>query len=121
MRLRPFTPNSPIEDINADSLPYFEDPDALNEQDLFDSHIPTPIIEQPQQIVPDQYQFEELHADHGIISYERQSIEPDHTNPLPEGQAETREQLPDNTSISSSETINNGHSTIERPSVPSRQ
>ena len=53
MRPRPFTPNASIEDIHEDSSQYFEDPDALNEQDLFDSHIPTPVIEQPQQVIPD--------------------------------------------------------------------
>ena len=90
MELRPFTPNAPIDDIHEDSSQYFEDPDALNEQDLFDSHIPAKVIEQPQQVIPDQSELEELHADHGIIYYERQSIEPDRTNPLPEGQAETR-------------------------------
>ena len=36
MRLRPFTPNAPIEDIQDNTSQYFEDPDALNEQELFD-------------------------------------------------------------------------------------
>ena len=87
---------------------------------MFDSHIPTPVIEQPQPTIAVQSEFEELHAYHGIIYYERQSIEPYHTSSIPESQAETREQHPDNTSITSHETTTNEYSTNERPSVQSR-
>ena len=118
MRLRPFTPNAPIEDITDDSSQYFEDPDALNEQELLDNHIPTPVTEQPQQAIPEQSDFEELHADHGIIYYKRQSVEHDQNNSIPECQAET--QHPDNTSMNSPETINNEHQTIERLATTSR-
>ena len=86
MRLRPFTPNAPIKNITDDSSQYFEDPDALNEQEFSDNHIPTPVTEQPQQAIPEQSDFEELHADHGIIYYERQSVEPDQNNSIPESQ-----------------------------------
>ena len=90
MRLRPSTPHAPIEDITDDSSQYFEDPDALNEQDLFDNSIPTPVMEQPQQAISNQSEFEELQADQGIIYYERQSIEPDHNSSIPERKAERR-------------------------------
>ena len=49
-----------------------EDPDALEEQEKFDNHLPDPVHEQPQHAIPEQSDFEELHADHGIIYYERQ-------------------------------------------------
>ena len=120
MRLRLFTPNAPIEDITHDSSQYFEDPDALNEQELFDNHIPTPVIEQPQQAIPEQSDFEELHADHCIIYYEQQSVEPDQNNSIPESHAETQEQYPDNTSMNSPETINIEHQTNERLTTTSR-
>ena len=113
MRLRPFTPNAPIEDITDNSSQYFEDPDALNEQELFDNHIPTPVIEQLHQAIPEQSDFEEPHADHGIIYYERQSVEPDQNNSITENQAETQEQHPDNTRINSPGTMNNEHQTNE--------
>ena len=118
-RLRPFTPNAPIADITDDPSKYFEDPDALNEQDLFDNRMPTPVIEQPQQAIPDQSEFEERQADHGIIYHERQNIQPHNNSSIPENQAETREQHPDNVSISSPETIDNESATNERHSVPS--
>ena len=53
MMIRPFTPNAPITDITDDPIQYFEDPDALNEKDLFDSRKPTPITKQPHQAIPD--------------------------------------------------------------------
>ena len=65
MRLRQLSPTH--QSKTSKKTQYFEDPDALNQQDLFDSNIPAPVIEQPQQVVPDQSEFEELHADHGII------------------------------------------------------
>ena len=77
MRLRPFTTNTPITDITNDPSQYFEDPDALKEKDLFDNQIPTPVTEQPQQTIPDQSEFEERQADHGIMKYERRTIESD--------------------------------------------
>ena len=120
MRLRPFTPNAPIEDITNDSSQTSEDPDALNEQEWFDNHIPTPVTEQPQQAIPEQSDFEKLHVDHGIIYYERQSVEPDQNNSIPESQAETQEQHPDNTSMNSPETINFEHQTNERLTTTSR-
>ena len=51
--------------------------------------MPTPLTEQPQAI-PDQSEFEELQADHGIIYYERQNIETHRNSSIPESQAETR-------------------------------
>ena len=118
MRLRPFTPKGPIEDINEDPSQNIEEPDALNEQDLFDNNIPPPVIEQPQQAFPDQSEFKELRADHGIICYERHNIEPD--NSILESQAETREQHLDNTSVTSPETQTNEYPANEHPSVPSQ-
>ena len=103
MRLRPFTPNAPIEDIQDNTSQYFEDPDALNEQELFDNNLPDHVHEQPQQVIPEQSNFEELHADHGMIYYERQNIEPDQNISIPESQAETQETQPDNASMNNSE------------------
>ena len=102
MRLRPFTPNALIEEINEDSSQYLEEPEALNEQDFFDNNIPPSVIEQPQKAIPDQSEFEELRADHGITYYERHSIDPDIS--IPESQAETQEQHPDNASVTDPET-----------------
>ena len=102
MRLRPFTPNALIEEINEDSSQYLEEPEALNEQDFFDNNIPPSVIEQPQKAIPDQSEFEELRADHGITYYERHNIDPDIS--IPESQAETQEQHPDNASVTDPET-----------------
>ena len=115
MRLRPFTSNAPIADITDDPSQYFEDLDAFNEQDLFDNRIPSPVIEQPQQAIHDRSEFEELQTDLGIIYYETRSIEPDHNSSIPESQAETREQHPDNVSITSPELIYNEYAANERP------
>ena len=122
MRLRPFTPNalSEISDIADDPSQHFEDPDALDEQDLFDNRLPTPITEQPQQTIPDKSEFEELQADHGVIYYERQHIESDRHRIIPESQAETREVHPDSTSITDPEPVNDEYEPTERPSVSSR-
>ena len=106
MRLRPFTPNAPITDIADDPSQHFEDPDALDEQDLFDSRLPTPITEQPQQAIPDQSEFEELQADHVIIYYERQHLESDRHRKIPESQAETWKVHPDSASITDPEPVN---------------
>ena len=113
MRLRPFTPNAPIQDITDDPSQYFEDPDALNEQDLFDNRV----REQPQQTIPDQSEFEELQADHSIIYNEQRSIEPGRDSSIPGSQSETRKQHPhpDNVSITSPEPLNNEYTSNERP------
>ena len=120
MRLRPFTPNAPIEDIQDNTSQYFEDPDALNEQELFDNHLPDHVHEQPQQAIPEQSDFEELHADHGMIYYERQSIEPDQNISIPESQAETQVPQPDTVSTNNSETNNNEYQTNDHPPPTSR-
>ena len=120
MRLRPFTPNAPITDIADDPSQHFEDPDALVEQDMFDSRLPTPITEQPQQAIPDQSESEKLQADHGIIYYEIQHIESDRQRIIPESQVETREVHPDSISIIDPEPVNDEYTPTERPSVPSR-
>ena len=86
---------------------------------MFEDRVPTPIMEQPQQATPDQSEFEELQADHGIIYYEQRTIEPDHDSSIPENQDETRDQHPENVSITSPEPINNVYTANERTSVPS--
>ena len=42
-----FTSNEPITDIDDNPAQHFEAPDALNEQDLIDNHLPKPIFRQP--------------------------------------------------------------------------
>ena len=84
------------------------------------NNLPDHVHEQPQQVIPEQSNFEELHADHGMIYYERQNIESDQNISIPESQAETQEPQPDNASMNNSDTNNSEHQTNDRPPAPSR-
>ena len=95
MRLRPFTPNAPIPDIEDDSNRLFADPDAADDQALFNDQIPQyPHIEP----VPEIVDQEEIDSEHGIIYYEHVRKLRDQTTPqpIPEGPPETCEQTYDN-------------------------
>ena len=68
MRLRPFTPNAPIPDIEEDSNRLFADPDAADDQALFNDQIlQYPHIEP----APERLDHEEIDSEHGIIYYEQ--------------------------------------------------
>ena len=95
MRLRPFTPNAPIPDIEEDSNRLFADPDAADDQALFNDQIPQhPHIEPAPEIVD----HEEIDSEHGIIYYEHVRKLRDQTlpQPIPEGPPEICEQTYDN-------------------------
>ena len=95
MRLRPFTPNAPIPDIEEDSNRLFNDPDAADDQALFNDQIPQyPHIEPAPEIVD----HEEIDSQHGIIYYEHVRKLRDQTlpQPIPEGPPEICEQTCDN-------------------------
>ena len=42
MRLRPFVPHEPIEDIHDDTDRHYSDPDAIDDQSIFNYNRPAP-------------------------------------------------------------------------------
>ena len=40
MRLRPFVPHDPIEDIHDDTSQHYSDPDAIDDQSIFNYNLP---------------------------------------------------------------------------------
>ena len=68
MRLRPFIPNAPIQDIDEVPILFFADPEASDDQELVNDHLPRTIHfeRKPALAAP-----EELDTEHGIIYYER--------------------------------------------------
>ena len=68
MRLRPFTPNAPIPDIDEDPNLFFADPDASDDQELSNDHIPQLSHFEP---TPETVEREEFDTEHGIIYYEQ--------------------------------------------------
>ena len=67
MRLRPFIPNAPIHDIEEDPNLFFADPEAFDDQDLFNDHLPQTIHFERTTALPPPG---ELDTEHGIIYYE---------------------------------------------------
>ena len=90
MRLRPFTPNAPIPDIEEDSNRLFADPDAADDQALFNDHMPQHLYAEP---APETIDQEEIDNEHGIIYYEHVRKSNDQTllQPIPESPPETCE------------------------------
>ena len=68
MRLRLFIPNTPIQDIDEDQNLFFADPEAHDDQELFNDHLPQTIHFERTPALADP---EELDIEHGIIYYER--------------------------------------------------
>ena len=83
MRLRPFTPNARKPDIEEDSNRLFADPDAADDQALFNDHMPQHLYAEPAPETTDQ---EEIDNEHGIIYYEyvRKSDDQTLLQPIPE-------------------------------------
>ena len=81
------TSHEPITVSADDPSQSFEDPDVLNEQDIFDNQVLMPISEQPHEAIPDQSVFKEMQADHGNIYCETQSMESDHSHSIPKSQS----------------------------------
>ena len=94
MRLRPFTPNAPIPDIEGDPNLFFVDPDASDDQDLFNEHISQIIHFEPTTETVEQ---EEIDTEHGIIYYENTQRLTDQLQLqlIPENSSQTFEQPPD--------------------------
>ena len=95
MRLRPFTPNAPIPDIQEDSNRLFADPDAADDQALFNDHLTQHFHIEP---APEKVDHEEIDNEHGIIHYEHVRKSRDQTlpRPIPESLPEICEQPNDN-------------------------
>ena len=98
MRLRPFTPNAPIPDIEEDSNRLFADPDAADDQALFNDHMPQHLYAEP---APETIDQDEIDNEHGIIYYEHVRKSNDQTllQPISESPPETCEQPPDNSVV----------------------
>ena len=95
MRLHPFTPNTPIPDIEEDSNRLFADPDAADDQALFNDHILQHSHIEP---APEIVDHEEIDNEHGIIYYEhvRKLRHQTLLQPIPESPPEICEQTYDN-------------------------
>ena len=83
MRSRPFIPNAPIHDIEEDPNLFYADPEAFDDQDLFNDHVPQTIHFERTPALPPP---EELDTEHGIIYYDQAHRSPDRqmAQPIPE-------------------------------------
>ena len=88
MRLRPFIPNGPIQDIDEDPNLFFADPEAHDDQELFNDNLPQTIHFERTPALADP---EELNAEHGIIYYEHAQRLTDRqmAQPIPENSPQT--------------------------------
>ena len=88
MRLRPFVPHNPIEDIHDDTSQHYSDPDAIDDQSIFNDNLPAletpPSPENTMEL--DTNETDTIDSEHGTISYERKRVHevPLLHNPLPE-------------------------------------
>ena len=88
MRLRPFVPHDPIEDIHDDTSQHYSDPDAIDDQSIFNDNLPE--LETPPSaentVELDTNETDTIDSEHGTISYERKRVHevPPLHNPLPE-------------------------------------
>ena len=88
MRLRPFVPHSPIEDMEDDTNRHYSDPDAIDDQVIFNENL----LDQDRTIPTDNVgnidfnEPEALDSEHGLIYYEhgQVQVEPRLSNPIPE-------------------------------------
>ena len=69
MRLRPFVPHDPIDDIDDDAKKHYSDPDATDDQTIFNENLPAPDILTPAENTTelDANEFESVDKEHGTI------------------------------------------------------
>ena len=88
MRLRPFVPHEPIEDIHDDAARHYSDPDAIDDQSIFNKNLPAPKRSLPAENTCDldTNETETIDYEHGTIYYEHKRVHevPPLHNPLPE-------------------------------------
>ena len=88
MRLRPFVPHDPIDDIDDDAKKHYSDPDATDDQTISNENLPAPDILTPAENTTeiDTNEFESVDREHGTIYYEREQMHevPPLPNALPE-------------------------------------
>ena len=88
MRLRPFVPHDPIEDIHDDAARHYSDPDAIDDQSIFNNYLPAPEPSPPAEntFELDTNETETIDSDHGTIYYEHKRVHEvaPLSNPLPE-------------------------------------
>ena len=88
MRLRPFVPHDPIEDLHDDASRHYSDSDAVDDQSIFNDNLPA--LETPPSaentVELDTNETHTIDSEHGTIYYEHKSVHdvPPLHNPLPE-------------------------------------
>ena len=88
MRLRPFVPHDPIEDLHDDASRHYSDPDAIDDQSIFNNNLPaleTPLSAE-NTVELDTNKTDTIDSDHGTIYYEHKRVHevPPPHNPLHE-------------------------------------
>ena len=88
MRLRPFVPHDPIEDVEDDTNRHYSDPDAIDDQVIFSENLPDQDRTTPTDNVGniDFNEPEAFDTEHGLIYYEHGQVQvkPRLSNPIPE-------------------------------------
>ena len=88
MRLRPFVPHDPIEDVRDDTNRHYSDPDAIDDQVIFNENLPNLDRTTPTDNVGniDFNEPEALDTEHDLIYYEHGQVQvgPRLSNPIPE-------------------------------------
>ena len=88
MRLRPFVPHDHIEDVIDDANRHYSDPDATDDQAIFNNNLPELEHEAPTSArgEVDTNEIETVHAQHEMIYYEYEQVHevPPLPQPLPE-------------------------------------
>ena len=88
MRLRPFVPHDPIEDIHDDASRHYSDPDAIDDQSIFNDNLPASETLPPAEntVELDTNEFDTVDSEHGTIYYDHKRVHevPPLDNPLPE-------------------------------------
>ena len=88
MRLRSFVPHDPIEDVHDDASRHCSDPDAIDDQSIFNDNLPA--LETPPSaentVELDTNETDTIDSEHGTIYYEHKRVHevPPLHNPLPE-------------------------------------
>ena len=93
MRLRPFTPNTSFDDIVDDPNQYYADPDATDDQELFNNNLLTRTVSEHHHIeqVEENDQTGDLQMDHGLFCYKYRT----RTSPLQQSPPLTVQPIPD--------------------------
>ena len=76
MRLRPFVPHEPIEDIHDDAARHYSDPDAIDDQSIFNNNLPAPKPSPPAENTRDldTNETETIDYELGTIYYEHKRV-----------------------------------------------